>query len=232
MVVIAGTACIGNAGDGVKGAAQAFYQSDHAIGIPAHQIRYEYLLSQTVFAGFPATASVTFYELPSFEPENGVWMNADKNGYIVVLAHAQTNLWHWAQFGLEEGVSSEVSGKIDSAREKKLFRLKEGVLSRELGKRVEKAWHSALRGITGGPRNPGVDGITLIFRAYSADSGLVSWDAWNPLPGSLAARMQRVARSLGVFCEVGTTAELEAALLDLEKNQSTPLAGRSDVLKK
>jgi hypothetical protein len=38
-----------------------------------------------VFAGFPDSASLSFYELPSFGPERGVWMHPQGKGYLVVL---------------------------------------------------------------------------------------------------------------------------------------------------
>lgn len=207
--------------DGAQSNEGPFYQGDHVLGLPSFQIRYEYILSQTVFAGFPDTASVAFYALPSFEPESGIWMTAHESGYLVVLARAKTNLWHWTELGKAEGGDSlEVSGKIKAVRDAKLCEFREATLSKQLGQRVERAWHRALFGISGGARNSGLDGVTLIFRAHSADKGRVSWDAWSPEPNSLAARMQKVALGLSHFGANGTTADLEMALIDLEKYQS------------
>lgn len=76
-----------------------FYHRDHAFGFSAIQLRYEYLLSETVFAGFPDTASVAFFEIPSFGPESGVWMHPHESGYLVVLARSKLNLWEWAGLG-------------------------------------------------------------------------------------------------------------------------------------
>lgn len=212
-----GAGRVQGAGDGNQNNVRPFYQGDHILGLPSFQIRYEYLLSQTVFAGFPDTASVAFYELPSFEPERGVWMTAHESGYLVVLARAKTNLRHWSQLAkFEGGDSLEVSSKIQAVRDAKLCEFREATLSKQLGQRVEKAWHRALLGIAGSARNPGLDGVTLIFRAHTADNGRVSWDAWSPKPNSLAARMQKVALALAHFCENGTTTDLEIALIDLE----------------
>lgn len=199
---------------------QSFFQGDHVLGLLSLQISYEYLLSQTVFAGFPDTASVAFYALPSVEPENGIWMAAHERGYLVVLARAKRNLWLWTGFGkFEGGEGLEVSGKIKAVHDAKLCEFREATLSKQLGRRVEMAWHRALFSINGGIRNSGLDGVTLIFRAYSSDRGRVSWDAWSPKPNSLAARMEKVALGLAHFSENGTTADLERALLALEKYQ-------------
>ncbi len=183
-----------NGAEGISTNDRSFYRNDHVLSLSSIQIRYEYLLSQTVFAGFPESASIAFYALPSFEPESGIWMTADGSGYLVVHARAKTNLWYWTKLAsFEGGDSLEISGRIKAVRDSKLCVFRERTLSKQLGRRVEMAWHRALFGIRGGAKNLGLDGTTLIFRAYSADKGRVSWDAWTVRSDSLALRLQKWA---------------------------------------
>ena len=201
--------------------ARQFYRNDHVFGLQTSQIRYEYLLSQTVFTGFPRDASLAFYELPASGPERGVWMHSKGNDYIVVLAQAKTNLWQWAGLGkLGDSDRLDILTVIKAVREAKLWEIKESELPKYLGERVEKAWHGALSHAKGGENRSGLDGASLVFRAYSAANGGVSWDAWTPAPTSVAGRLQMVALALGRYCEDRSTVGLEAALDDLQRAEA------------
>lgn len=194
-----------------------FFQRDHAFGLSDVQLRYEHLLSETVFAGFPDSASLSFYELPSFTPERGVWMHPHGEGYLVVYARAQVSVWEWAGFGRPEGSGLEVATKVQAIREAKLIEFRERELPKALGKRIESAWHRAVFRIKGGEKTSGLDGVTYVFRAHSKERGRVSWDVWSPASKSLATRLSAVALGLGQFCESGSTQALETAVKELEK---------------
>lgn len=205
-------------GADVQSGKTEFYHRDHAFGFSAIQLRYEYLLSETVFAGFPDTASVAFFEIPSFGPEGGVWMYPHESGYLVVLARSKLNLWEWAGLGKSgEEETLEVSEKIKAIRRAKLTGLQVRELPMAIGKKVESTWHRAVFGIRGGETRSGLDGVNFVFRAYSKENGRASWDAWSPSPESLADRLVAVALALGKFCESGSTQPLETAVTDLEK---------------
>lgn len=201
--------------------AAMFFQRDHAFGLSALQLRYEYLLSETVFAGFPGTASLAYYEIPSSAPERGVWMHADEDDYIVVFARSKSNLWQWAEFGsVGETKHLDVASTIKAVQEANLVEFQERKLSTSIGKRTEAAWHRAVFGIKGSEKQSGLDGSSFVFRAYSKENGRASWDAWSPPPDSLADRLSALAVALGRFCEDGSMQDLEAALNDLEKSNS------------
>lgn len=198
-----------------------FYHRDHAFGLSAPQLRYEYLLSETVFAGFPDTASLAFFELPSSGPERGVWMHPHGSGYLVVFARAKSNLWQWAgQEKLGDGECLDLSDKIKVIERAKLIEFEQRELPAAIGQKVESAWHRAVFGIKGGEKRSGLDGATFVFRAFSKENGRASWDAWSPPPKSLADRLSTVALALGQYCESGSTQAVETALSELEQGNT------------
>ncbi|MDB6168063.1 MAG: hypothetical protein JWM88_927 [Verrucomicrobia bacterium] len=148
-------------------------------------------------------------------------MHPHGHGYLVVFAYSKTNLWQWAEFGTPEASENlDVSAKIKAAQQAKLIEFQQRELPVGIGKRTEEAWHRAVFGIMGGEKRSGLDGVTFVFRAYSKKNGRASWDAWSPLPNSLADHLGRVALALGRFCEDGSTRELEVALDDLQATGS------------
>ena len=144
-------------------------------------------------------------------------MHPHGTGYLVVFARSETNLWQWGGFGTPEtNENVDVAAKIRAVEQAQLINCLQRELPADLGKKTEEIWHRAVFGIRGGDKPLELDGVTLVFRAYTKEKGRASWDARNPLPNSLADRLHRIAVALSRYCTDGSTKELEVALEEVQ----------------